>query len=171
MSRAVASSSPRASASSGSSAPPSSTCCCALGLFCTAVASTSASRISTAPKAPVASRISFVNERGVQYAIQWVVKFGSDPTRLNPLGSPSLYAKKCYHTITLPDGTANEVGVIQPTGVLRIDRSNNVVKVFINGQAAVVGVMSPMGQLVGFEIDIVKAKNGALFFTDFKIGR
>ena len=55
--------------------------------------------------------------------------------------------------------------------MLRIDRDNNVVKVFIDGQAAVVGTMSPMGQLVGFEIDVVKAKNGTLFFTDFKIAR
>ena len=122
-------------------------------------------------KEPVSTKISFLNDQGAKYAIEWVIKYGNDTTRLNPLGSSSLYAKKCYHTITLPDGTANEVGVVQPTGVLRIDRSNNVVKVLINGQAAVVGTMSPMGQLVGFEIDVVKAANGTLSFTDFKVAR
>ena len=71
----------------------------------------------------------------------------------------------------LPDGTANEVGVIQATGVLRIDRDNNAVKVYIDDQAAVVGSTSQLGQLVGFEIDVVNVKNGTLFFTDFKIAR
>ena len=122
-------------------------------------------------KEPVSTKISFVNDQGVKYAIEWVIRCGNDMTRLNPLGSSSLYAKKYYHTIKLPDGTANEVGVVQPTGMLRIDRENNVVKVLIDGQAAVVGTMGPMGQLVGFEIDVVKAKNGTLFFTDFKIAR
>ena len=78
-----------------------------------------------------------------------------------------LLVKKYYHAIKLPDGTAGELGAVQPTGVLRIVLDNKVVKVFIDGQAAVVGTMSPMGQLVGFEIDVVKAKNGTLFFTDF----
>jgi len=122
-------------------------------------------------KDPVSTKISFVNDQGVRYAIEWVMRCGNDPTRLNPLGSSSLYAKKCYHTVKLPDGTANEVGIVQPTGMLRIDRENNVVKVFVDGQAAVVGTISPMGQLVGFEIDVVNVKSGTLFFTDFKIGR
>ena len=122
-------------------------------------------------KEPVSTTISFLNGQGVKHAIQWVIKYGNDTTRLNPLGSSSLYAKKCYHTITLPDGTANEIGVVQPTGVLRIDRDNNVVKVFLDDQAAVVGAMGPMGQLVGFELDVVKAKNGTLSFTDFRIAR
>ena len=59
----------------------------------------------------------------------------------------------------------------QPTGILRIDRENSAVKVSIDGQAAAVGTISPMGQLGGFEIDVVKAKNGTLSFTDFKIAR
>ena len=80
-------------------------------------------------------------------------------------------AKKYYHVIKLPGGAANEVGVLQPTGMLRIDRDNDVIQVVVDGQAAVAGTMSPMGQLVGFEIEVVKAKNGTLFFTDFKIGR
>ena len=122
-------------------------------------------------KEPVSAKISFLNEQGAKYTIQWVIQCANDTTRLNPLGSSSLYAKKCYHTIKLPDGTANEVEVIQPTGKLRIDRDNNIVKVFMDGQAAVVGTMSQMGQLVGFEIDVVKAKNGALSFTDFKLAR
>ena len=122
-------------------------------------------------KEPVSTTISFLNDQGAKYAIEWVINCGNDTTRLNPLGSSSLYAKKCYHTIKLPDGTANEVGVIPPTGTLRIDRDNNVVKVLLDGQAAVVGTMGPMGQLVGFQIDLVKAKNGTLSFTDFKIAR
>lgn len=120
-------------------------------------------------KEPVFAKISFLNDQGVKYAIEWVIKCGNDITRLNPLGSSSLYAKKYYHTIKLPDGTANEVGIIQPTGMLRIDRDNSVFKVSIDGQAVVVGAMSQTGQLVGFEIDVVKAKNGTLSFTDFKI--
>jgi hypothetical protein len=122
-------------------------------------------------KEPVATKISLVNDQGVKYTIEWIVRCGNDPMRLNPLGSSSLYAKKCYHTIKLPDGTANEIGVVQPSGVLRIDRDNTVVKVFVDGQAVVAGTASPMGQLVGFEIEVVNAKNGALCFTDFKIGR
>jgi hypothetical protein len=122
-------------------------------------------------KEPVSTAISFPNDQGGKYSIEWVVKCGNDVTRLNPLGSPSLYARKYYHTIKLPDGSANEIGVVQPTGVLRIDRDNNAVKVFVDGQATVVGTMSPMGQLVGFEIEVVNTKNGALSFTDFKIAR
>lgn len=122
-------------------------------------------------KDPVSTKVSFLNEQGVKYVIEWAIGCGNDTTRLNPLGSSSLYAKKYYHTIKLPDGATSEIGIVQPTGMLRIDREGNVVKVFIDGQAAVVGTMSPMGQLVGFEIDVVKAKNGALSFTDFKIAR
>ncbi len=122
-------------------------------------------------KEPVSTTISLLNGQGVKYSIEWVVKCGNDPLRLNPLGSSSLYAKKYYHTIRLPDGTGNEVGVLQPTGMLRIERDNNVVKVLMDDQVAVVGTMSPMGQLVGFEIEVVKAKNGTLCFTDFKIAR
>lgn len=121
-------------------------------------------------KDPVSTRISFLNDQGLKSTIEWVVKCGNDPTRLT-LESPSLCAKKYYHVLRLPDGTANEVGVIQPTGTLRVDRNNDAIKVSVDGQAAVVGTMSPMGQLVGFEIDVVKAKNGTLFFTDFKVGR
>jgi hypothetical protein len=120
---------------------------------------------------PVTSRISFLNSQGGKYAVEWVIRCGNDPTRLNPLGSPSFYAKKYYHSIKLPDGTANEIGVTQPTGILRIDRDNRVVTVFIDGQAAVVGAVGPMGQVVGFEIDVVKAANGTLSFTEFKIAR
>jgi hypothetical protein len=122
-------------------------------------------------KEPIATRISLLNDQGAKYTIEWIIKCGNDPTRLNPLGSSSLYAKKCYHTIRLPDGTSNEFGVVQPTGMLRIERDNNLIKVFVDGQAAIMGTVSPMGQLVGFEIDVVKAKNGTLFFTDFKIAR
>ena len=122
-------------------------------------------------KNPVSAKISFLNCQGTKYAIEWVIKYGNDPTQLNPLGSSTLYAKKYYHTIKLPDGTANEVGVVPSTGILRIDRDNNVVKVFVDGQAAVAGTMGQMGQIVGFEIDIVNAKNGTLFFSDFKIVR
>jgi hypothetical protein len=122
-------------------------------------------------KEPVATKISLLNDQGVKYTIEWVMKCGNDPTRLNPLGSSSLCAKKCFHTIKLPDGSAKEVEVIQPTGMLRVERDNNAVKVFVDGQAAIVGTMNPMSQLVGFEIDVVKAKNGTLFFTDFKIAR
>jgi hypothetical protein len=122
-------------------------------------------------KEPVSTKISFVNDQGVTYVIEWVIGCGNDVIRLNPLGSSSLCAKKYYHTFKLPDGTANEVGIVPPTGVLRIDRENTIVKVFIDGQAAAVGTISQMSQLVGFEINVVKAKNGALFFTDFRIAR
>ena len=122
-------------------------------------------------KEPLSTTISFQNDRGAKYTMEWIIKCGNDLTRLNPLGSSSLYAKKYYHTIRLPDGTANEVATAQPTGVLRIDRENKVVKVSLDGHAAAAGTMSPMGPLVGFQIDLVNAKNGTLAFTDFTIGR
>ena len=103
--------------------------------------------------------------------MEWVIKCGPDVTRLNPLGSSSLCARSYYHTIKLPDGIANQVESAQPTGMLRIDRDKQVVKVFVDGQATVVGALGQMGQLVGFEINVVNAKNGTLFFTDFKIAR
>jgi hypothetical protein len=122
-------------------------------------------------KEPVSTTFAFLGDQGAKYTIEWVVKCGNDVTRPNPLGSASLYAKKYYHTFTLPDGTVHEVGVLQPTGVLRIDRDNGIVKVSLDSQAAVAGTIVQMGQLAGFEIQVVNAKNGALFFTDFKIGR
>jgi hypothetical protein len=122
-------------------------------------------------KEPVATKLSLLGDKGAKYTIEWVVKCANDPTRLNPLGSSSLWAKKYYHTISLPDGTASEIEALQPTGILRIDRNKNAVKLSLDGQAAGVGTISATGQLVGFEIDVVKGKNGALFFTDFKIGR
>ncbi len=120
-------------------------------------------------KEPVSSQISFLNDQGVRYAIEWVVRCGIDMTWHDPL--ESLYAKKYFHTIRLPSGTAAEVGAIQPTGLLRINRDKNVINVFVNGQLAAAGTISSAGHLVGFEINVVKAKNGTLFFTDFKIAR
>ena len=122
-------------------------------------------------KEPLGTKISLLGERGDKYTIQWVMKCGNDLLRPNPLGSSTLYAKKCFHTVKLPDGTANEIEAIQPTGTLRIERDKNAVRVFVDGQAVVAGAIGPIGQLVGFEIDVVKARNGTLFFTDFKIGR
>ncbi len=122
-------------------------------------------------KEPVSTTISFLDGWGGKYVIEWVIKCGNDVTRPNPLGSSSLYAKKYYHTITLPDGTANEVGLIQPTGLLRIERDNKILKVFLDKQAVVAGTMSQTAQLVGFEIGVVRGKNGALSFTDFRIAR
>lgn len=122
-------------------------------------------------KEPVSTKITFVNDQGARYSIDWVIGCGNDVTRLNPLGSSSLCAKKYYHAVKLPDGSTSETGVTQPTGVLRIDREGNVVKVSVDGQAAAVGTISPLGQLVAFEIDVVKAKNGTLSLTDFKLAR
>jgi hypothetical protein len=122
-------------------------------------------------KEPLGTKISFLGDRGGKYTIQWVMKCGNDLLRPNPIGSPTLYAKKCFHTVTLPDGTANEIEAIQPTGTVRIERDKDALKVFVDGQAVIAGTIGPMGQRVGFEIDVVKAKNGTLFFTDFKIGR
>jgi hypothetical protein len=79
--------------------------------------------------------------------------------------------KKYYHTIKLADGSSNEIGVIQASGVLRIDRNANVIKVFLDGQSAAAGTVAQAGQLAGFEINVVNVKSGTLFFTDFKITR
>ena len=68
-------------------------------------------------------------------------------------------------------GAADEVGVAPATGLLRIDINKNDVQVFLDGQAVVAGSMTPAGQLVGFETNLVKGANGMLFFTDFKITR
>jgi len=122
-------------------------------------------------KEPVSTTFSFRDDKAAKYAIRWAIRCGYDVTRLNPLGSFSLYAKKYYHSIQLPDGTASEVGTIWPTGMLRIGRDNQVVRVYIDGQSVVSGTMTPAGQLVGFEIDLVNDKSGSLVFTDFKIAR
>jgi hypothetical protein len=122
-------------------------------------------------KEPLSTTILFQNDRGSKYAIEWIIKCGNDLTRLNPLGSSSLYAKKYYHTIKLPGGMAGEVGVVQPTGVLRIDISQTDIKAALDGQTVLAAAMSRMGQLVGFQIDLVNTENGTLAFTDFKIGR
>jgi hypothetical protein len=122
-------------------------------------------------KEPVGTRISFIDQQGGKYTIEWVMKCGNDLLRPNPLGSATLYAKKCFHTVKLPDGTTNEIEAVQPTGMLRIDRDKNAIKVLVDGQPVIAGTISPAGQLVGFELDVVKAQNGTLFFTDFKIGR
>jgi hypothetical protein len=120
-------------------------------------------------KEPLSSRISFLNDHGVKCAIEWVIRCGMDVTWHDPLGS--LSAKKYFHTIKLPDGAANEVGIVPPTGMLRINRNKNVISVLVNGQLAATGTISAAGQLMGFEINLIKAKNGTLFFTDFKIAR
>ena len=122
-------------------------------------------------KDPVSTSLSFVNDQGAKYAIHWVIKYGNESTLLNPLGSSLLNAKKYYHTVSLPDGATSDVAILQPTGVLRIDRDSNALKVLINGQVAATGTIRPMGQFVGFEIGVVKARNGSLSFTDFKIAR
>jgi hypothetical protein len=122
-------------------------------------------------KEPVSSKISFVGDQGVKYTIDWSIRYGNDPLQLNPIGSSSLYVRKQYHVVKLPDGTSSEIGITQPTGVLRITRDKNAVKVYIDGQSVVSGAMGPTGQLDGFEIDVVKATSGTLFFTDFKIAR
>ena len=122
-------------------------------------------------KEPVASKITFVNASGGKHTIQWVVKYGAASTLLNPLGTPLIEAKRYYHSITLPDGAAGEVATPQPAGVLQIIRENNALTVHIDGQLAATGTMQASDPLVEFEIDVVKAKNGSLSFTDFKIAR
>lgn len=118
---------------------------------------------------PLSANISLLGDQGRKYPIHWIVQCGADVTRLNPLGSSTLCARKYYHTIKLPDGTSNEVEVVQPTGMLRIDRDKQVIKVFLDRQVAAVGNLGQIGQLVGFEIRVVSDNNRALFFTDFKI--
>jgi hypothetical protein len=122
-------------------------------------------------KEPVATSVAFMDGQGAKCTVRWAVKYGNEPTLLNPLGTPLLAAKKYYHCFSLPDGTNGIVAGVQPTGVLQIHRDNNALKVLVDGQLAAVGNMRPMGPLVGFEIDVVKARNGSLFFTDFKIAR
>jgi hypothetical protein len=122
-------------------------------------------------KEPVSTTILFPDDRGGRCVFEWVIKYGNDPTEFNPVGSSSLFARKYYHTITLPDGSSNEVGVVQPTGLLRIDVKNSAVTVFIDGQAVVAGSIARAGQFVGFEANLVKGRNGMLCFTDFKINR
>lgn len=118
---------------------------------------------------PLAANISLLGDQGRKYPIHWVVQCAADVTRLNPLGSSSLCARKYYHTIKLPDGTSKEMELVQPTGMLRIDRDKQVVKVLLDRQVAVVGSLGQVGQLVGFEIHVVSANHGNLFFTEFKV--
>ena len=120
-------------------------------------------------KEPLANRISFVGNRGARYAIDWTIRCGVDLTWRDPLGA--IHARRYYHTVQLPSGAANEVAVAQPTGMLRITRDKNIINVFLEGQLVAAGTIDPMGQLVGFEVNVTNAKNGMLLFTDFKIGR
>ena len=122
-------------------------------------------------KEPVATKVSFLNDQGARWGIEWVIRCGNDPTRLNPLGSPSVFAKKYYHAVKLPDGTSNEIAVAQPTGILQVDVDHSTLKVSFDGEAAAAGTAPPLGRLAGFEINVIKAANGMLFFTDFKISR
>jgi hypothetical protein len=122
-------------------------------------------------KDPIASRITLTNDQGAKYTIQWVIQCGSDPTRLNPLGSPTLLARKYFHTFVLPDGSANEIESLQPTGRLRIERNADAVQILLDGRPALAGTIPSLGQLTGFELDVVNARNGMLFFTEFKISR
>ena len=100
-------------------------------------------------KEPVSTTIAFPDDRGGRCVVEWVIKYGNDPTEFNPVGSSSLFAKKYHHTITLPDGSSNEVGVVQPTGLLRIDVKNSAVTVFIDGQAVVAGSITAPASLSG----------------------
>ena len=118
-------------------------------------------------KNPLVSRISLLDDRGGRYEIDWVIGCGTDKIRLQSAGAAP--ANKYYHTIQLPGVAAIEVEVSQPTGMLRISRAKNVVNVLLSGQLAAAGMLSPVGQLVGFEIQVVKAKSGTLSLTDFKV--
>jgi hypothetical protein len=120
-------------------------------------------------KEPLASRVSLLDDRGAKYTIDWVIGCGTEKIRLNPLEPPP--ANKYYHTIQLPGAAANEIEGSQPTGMLRISRAKNVVNVLVDGRLAAAGMLSPAGQLVGFEIQVVKAKSGTLSLTDFKVAR
>lgn len=122
-------------------------------------------------KEPIVSKVTFKTEQGAKYTIEWVIGCGNDALRLNALGSSSLYTKKYFHTIKLPGGESNEIGLAQPTGTLRINRDNGSIQVLLDGQLAASGIINMPGQLVGFEFSAVIAKNGTLSFTDFKIGR
>lgn len=117
---------------------------------------------------PVATRISLLDSRGGKYTIDWSIGHGSEKPPLNPLAAATV---KHYHSVKLPGAAAHELGISPPTGVIRISRDKTVVNVLINGQLAASGMLPEGEQLVGFEIDVVKAKSGTLFFTDFKVGR
>jgi hypothetical protein len=118
---------------------------------------------------PLTTRLSLLGSTGTKHTIEWVIGCGNDKPPLNPLGSPP--ALKYFHSIRLPGAAAHEVGVGPPTGVLRLNRDKNVINVLINGQLVASGMLPEAEQLVGLEIDVVKARSGTLFFTDFKIGR
>jgi hypothetical protein len=121
-------------------------------------------------KPPISTTISFLDDQGAKYAIEWSVGCEDDMTRHDPPGS-SIFAKKYYHIVKLPGGATNEVGVIQPTGILRINRHKEVIKVLVDGRLVVAGAITQVGQLVRFEASLVKNKNNMLSLTDFKIAR
>jgi hypothetical protein len=122
-------------------------------------------------KEPVSTTIALLDDRGGRCVVEWVIKYGNDPTQINPVGSPSVFARKYYHTIRLPDGSSNEVGVVPASGLLRIDVNHHAVSVLIDGQPVAAGSINPAGQLVGFEVNLIKDAGGMLFFTEFKIAR
>jgi hypothetical protein len=122
-------------------------------------------------KEPITTKLSFPTDRGARYEIEWVIGCGNDITRLNPLGSSSLCARRYYHTIKLPGGATGQAEVLQPTGTLRIARDNGAIQVLLGGQPIVAGTVAQATRFVGFEVNAVMAKNGTLSFTEFKIGR
>jgi hypothetical protein len=119
-------------------------------------------------KEPITSRIALVAQQGTGYVIQWTLGYG-ERVRLNPLVPPP--ANKYYHTITLPGAAPSEITVGEPTGTLRITRNGKIINVLVNGQLVAAGMIGEADQLVGFEVDVVKARCGILSFTDFKVGR
>jgi hypothetical protein len=121
-------------------------------------------------KEPVASKISFIDNVGMKHSIDWLIRYGNESTWLDPLGAIPA-ERKYYHNVRLPSGTAKEVGIVLPTGLLQINRDNNAIELRMDGQLVLAENIGNLGQWVAFEIDAVRVKYGTLSFTDFKIAR
>ena len=109
-------------------------------------------------KGPIASKISFLSDQGATATSSNGRSVAGTTRRGSIHSARHRYAEKYYHTIKLPGGAASEVGILQPTGVLRIVRESGSLKVLLDGQAAAAGTITQGARMIGFEINAVKSR-------------
>ena len=127
--------------------------------------------IQTHKGGKIFSNIRLVESAGRNYKIQWMIDCRWQKNFIDHYFSNDDQDIKYYHTLTMPDGGKNVISDDKSFGTLRIDKRENTIKVLINGQLAISGNVSGYGQFVRFELDVSKAENESLSFTDFRIDR
>lgn len=94
--------------------------------------------------------ISFVDSRGAKYSVEWDTN---------------------GNYFTLPDGTKTPDRMDRDYKTFRINVENDVVKIYLDGQFMISGVMKGFSNLVRFEIVIPYSQFGHhVFITNVKVG-